>query len=211
MVVFLSIVIPLICFSQTEETGFVEKSKGEAAKFTDGELELIKRGDIIRQNDRMITLGNGYMKMRFIDNDGFLLFGGESEASVSMFSFGGIYEKAVSLVKGSVLASVSNSILRIDAKESVIEADSAALYVHSSGDTVRVVCIKGECRIENAHGEANLKSKEMGIILKEATPYKMIASEGEIIESIIENDYETIEIEMENQKSQKKRITLEVR
>ncbi|MDD3804175.1 MAG: hypothetical protein PHW02_07325 [bacterium] len=200
-----------LCAGENFEIGFVEKAKGEAKTLRDGEFELLKRGDIILQNEKISALGNGYMKLKFIDNDGSLTLGGESDAIVSMFPGEEKNEKVVSLLKGSLLAGVLKSMMRIEAQDAVIDFDSALVYAYSCKDTVRVICLEGACRIMNGYGEAKISAGESGLILADATPYKLGGVTEEFDMSQIENENESIEIQMKNQSGEERIIVIEVR
>ena len=195
--------------SETVEIGFIEKARGVVAKFYEEQGDLLKRGDIIYQNDKIITEGKGFAKIKFIDTDGFLLIGAESDITVSLFKTDEGYEKAFSLQHGVIFTS-SKNLTRISTKNAVIFFRSAEVYIENRCDTLRVFCNKGNVRIESAWGEANLYETEEAIVLEEMTPYKEKRPERKKEISEIESLNEIIEIEMENGKMQKKKIILEI-
>ena len=193
----------------SQEIGFIEKSKGMAAKFYEEQKELLKRGDIVSQNENIITEGNGFARIRFIDNDGFLTVGGESSVSVSLYKSDSLYEKAFTLNYGALYASAKN-LTRISSKNAVILFDSSDIYIENRDDILTVYCILGNVKVESAWGEANLYAGEECHVLSDMTPYKKTSAQKRDDISEIESSSEIIEIEMENAEGKKKNIILEV-
>jgi len=205
----LILAVSLTAFCQQNEIGYVEKSKGEASKFSGGEWEIVKRGDIIMQGERLKTTGIGFVKVRFTDNDGYVLLAGESEVIISMFSSGKRNEKVASLLKGSLFASTDHAIMRIEASDALITADSAEVYVSLSNDSVRAVCIEGSADAVNPAGESALMRGEEALLLSGMTPFKKEIGERMIDVSIYETEMERVEIEMENENGDRIKIEAE--
>lgn len=195
--------------SAESEIGFIEKSKGMAFELFEEQREILKRGDIIQQSENIQTGSGAYARIRFIDNDGFLFIGGESEAVLSLFLSDESSEKVFSLKKGIIYAS-TGSFSRIETQGAVILFDSSEVYVESSEDTVKVFCVSGNARIESAWGEAFLKANEEAVLLDESTPYKTNKPEKRITLIELESQPDLIEVELENSKMEKKNIVLEV-
>ncbi|HAV92880.1 TPA: hypothetical protein DCW38_06840 [candidate division WOR-3 bacterium] len=191
------------------EIAVIEKSKGMAFKLFEEQREILKRGDIIKQSENIQTGSGAYTKIRFIDNDGFIFIGGESDAILSLFLSDENSEKVFSLKKGIIYASTKN-FSRIETQGAVILFDSSEVYVESSEDTLKVFCISGNAQIESAWGEAFLKANEEAVLLDELTPYKTNKPEKRITLIELESQPDLIEVELENSKMEKRNIILEV-
>ncbi len=170
------IVLAIIIFTliYSLEIGYVKKLNGKLFVKAFRDSIEIHEGHIIDSEDTLSTQKNSFATVCFADKNLDIIMKSSSEIICTGNYKDGNIEKSITLLRGSIFINLNYGKLNVKYKNNLINMNQGLFVINEYNDLLEIVCMDGDCELQNSIGSVGLHSGETGESVMENPPHKLI-------------------------------------
>ena len=190
-----ALTIIIVIFIYSSEIGYVKKLNGELFIKTFRDSIEIHEGYIISSKDILSTQMSSFATLCFADKDLDIMMKSSSEIICTGNYKDGNIEKSITLLSGSIFVDLNDGKLNVKFKNNLINMNQGLFVINVDNDLLEVICMDGDCELQNSIGSIGLHSGETGESATENPPHKLITDNIPIWHEKAYSEKQTICIE----------------